>query len=520
MSHQFNPFTGKLDIVQDLSGYVPYTGATQNLDLGSHDLITLGNLQGEFKSIQIDDIAQLSGSLFTGNVIVRAGFSAENDLTFAFGVKNLAATQFFFRSDTIGGINYSRHFLPLTSATYDLGGNGDEYEESNFYWRDLFLLRNISDGTNSLTVANAKAAHTYSQVGHLPLAGGTMAGAINMNGNDITNSGTININATSDHQIYNTSDNLYIKNPNSNKAIYFNINKGGTNHDFIKIDGSNTQFLISNNSSTSISDGIMKVTGTWSTGIAAAAMTFEPTISSGNFFGFYIKPIINTSSAFTALAYQPSFGSNIRSVSLLNFSPTTAYAPGYANTYNRYSESFSRTFFNFSANDSTAIAYNPFDIGGAITLGDLGYTNVAVTETMIKLSGGSVRSFGTGGSITQKGIVFSGFGTIASNTTVRAMEADGGLFSYKYDYSTTSRLLFGGGEDAAIGYDGTDFVIDTALVGSGVVKFANATNWTANGTANVTISNVAPAGVGTATISKWFTVKDDTGTVYYIPAWT
>ena len=44
--------------------------------------------------------------------------------------------------------------------------------------------------------------------------------------------------------------------------------------------------------------------------------------------------------------------------------------------------------------------------------------------------------------------------------------------------------------------------------------------WTANGIGTVTISNVAPAGVGTATISKWFTIVDDVGTTYYIPAWT
>ena len=42
---------------------------------------------------------------------------------------------------------------------------------------------------------------------------------------------------------------------------------------------------------------------------------------------------------------------------------------------------------------------------------------------------------------------------------------------------------------------------------------------TANATNTVTISNVAPAGVGTATISKWLTVYLDADT-YYIPCWT
>ena len=54
----------------------------------------------------------------------------------------------------------------------------------------------------------------------------------------------------------------------------------------------------------------------------------------------------------------------------------------------------------------------------------------------------------------------------------------------------------------------------------GTLKLSNAASWTANGTATVTISNVAPAGVGTATISKWLTITDNAGTVMYIPAFT
>lgn len=56
--------------------------------------------------------------------------------------------------------------------------------------------------------------------------------------------------------------------------------------------------------------------------------------------------------------------------------------------------------------------------------------------------------------------------------------------------------------------------------GTGLVVFGNSNSWTDNGTATITISNVGPAGIGTATISQWFTVKDDNGTTYYIPAWT
>ena len=54
----------------------------------------------------------------------------------------------------------------------------------------------------------------------------------------------------------------------------------------------------------------------------------------------------------------------------------------------------------------------------------------------------------------------------------------------------------------------------------GTVTFNDGDQWTANASGTVTISNVAPSGVGTATISKWLTVTDDSGTVMYIPAWT
>ena len=43
---------------------------------------------------------------------------------------------------------------------------------------------------------------------------------------------------------------------------------------------------------------------------------------------------------------------------------------------------------------------------------------------------------------------------------------------------------------------------------------------TANATETVTITNVAPAAVGTATISKWLEIQDESGTAYYIPLWT
>ena len=53
-----------------------------------------------------------------------------------------------------------------------------------------------------------------------------------------------------------------------------------------------------------------------------------------------------------------------------------------------------------------------------------------------------------------------------------------------------------------------------------VLKLKSALSWTANGTSGVSITNLAPAGVGTATINRWLTLEDDAGVVQYIPTFT
>ncbi|MCP5375185.1 MAG: hypothetical protein H6743_03715 [Rickettsiaceae bacterium] len=43
MPYKLNPFTGNFDEIPDLSGYVPYTGATANVDLGAYGLLWGGD---------------------------------------------------------------------------------------------------------------------------------------------------------------------------------------------------------------------------------------------------------------------------------------------------------------------------------------------------------------------------------------------------------------------------------------------------------------------------------------------
>jgi len=64
---------------------------------------------------------------------------------------------------------------------------------------------------------------------------------------------------------------------------------------------------------------------------------------------------------------------------------------------------------------------------------------------------------------------------------------------------------------------------ETTIIGvrEGLAKIGNNAGslTAANGTENCSVTNVAPAGVGTATISKWLLMNID-GADYYIPMWT
>lgn len=343
---------------------------------------------------------------------------------------------------------------------------------------------------------------------------------------------SIIISSTIDHAITDNSGELKITNSNNDKDVTINVKRNNTTEDFIKIvsagKSANTipTLQLGDPAITRTVDtvGILNIEGNLSiTGVGVGA-SFTPTTSGGNFVSFYANPTnITSSTNNVAFWLAPIITGVAQQIEMFRLTPASHVA-GLSDTITGFTTTgYTRQYFAFSANDASNVTIKGIVWGGAITALDTGFTLPTFNEEMIKLTGGLTRSLGTGGSFTQKGIVFAGFGTISGATgsdVIRAIEADGGLFSFKFDYGTNNKILFGAGEDAAIGYDGTDFIIDTALVGTGVIKFANSTNWTANGTNTVTISNVAPSGVGTATISKWFTVKDNNGVVYYIPAWT
>ena len=333
------------------------------------------------------------------------------------------------------------------------------------------------------------------------------------------------IDATINHTISDSSDDLLVTNPNENKDIKFSVNGSGSGaQNFLQINANvNPQVRIGPDDGTVTigASGMLNFTGSISCSTIGVGMGINPTVSDAAFISTYCNPTVNMSNVVEAFRLSGSWGNYNREIKMLNFSPP-AHANGYDDDYKIIAEgpNITRAFWNPGQNDQ--IDYNQIALGGSVTLLDIATPLVDYTENMIALSGGATRIMGTNGSVNQTGLSFSGFGTqtgLQAGDSVTAMTSDGGFHQHKYDLSSTSGQYFGAANDSRIGYDGTDFNFDTDLVGSGVGKWS-ASNWTANGSNNVTISNIAPAGVTTATISKWFTLKDNNGTVYYMPAWT
>lgn len=333
----------------------------------------------------------------------------------------------------------------------------------------------------------------------------------------------LRVKATSNHLINDSSDDFHLINQNSNKKVSLHATNG-TYNSALDLQGSNGALVLTTTGEINNAEGVLRVTGQYNINGVAATLDFNPTITGTQaFLAAYFRPKMNGSNVMEGVRLAPDYTSRSSAITQTFLKHELTRPSGVSATTTSYQESsvsFNRIVANTSGNDAANITHNGFNIGGAITYLDITGTATGITDNLLTLNGGVSTYFNNGaGVVSQKGLRFQNFGTI-SGGTVKAMEANGGIFDHQYDYSANNRLRFGAGNDASIGYDGTDLVVDTALAGSGILKLSASTNWTANGTGTVTISNLAPAGVGTATISKWLTIKDDTGTVMYIPAWT
>lgn len=154
-----------------------------------------------------------------------------------------------------------------------------------------------------------------------------------------------------------------------------------------------------------------------------------------------------------------------------------------------------------------------------------GITHTASADNWISATGadtGSSPRFSALGSDTN--IDFSYYSKGSGNHIFYGGATPGVLFGISTTSAPVNQISVvpgGVGVSPAVTATGTDSNLNLVLTpkNTGVIKVGNSGSFTANGTATVTVSNLGPAGIATATIKKWLTIQDNAGTVLYIPAW-
>lgn len=138
------------------SGYVPYTGANASVDLGAQHFTTTGVVHVG------SDVAADAGSVYLdakgGSKTYVAGdmqfTTASSAITMAAGGTLTCPVITVTSTFTAALIETRGIIYPNNDAAYDMG-------YFNLRFKDVFVSGNLSDGTDALTVANAKAAYTH-----------------------------------------------------------------------------------------------------------------------------------------------------------------------------------------------------------------------------------------------------------------------------------------------------------------------------------------------------------------------
>jgi hypothetical protein len=299
--------------------------------------------------------------------------------------------------------------------------------------------------------------------------------------------------------LYNDSTKVYIddskftfENTNIDKEMIFSINQDGVQKDFLTLDpsGQTPQLVLDGSGVTLDTNGLFRIEGDYNVSTVGVGFAFSPTIQQGNnFVGLFANPTIQGGSNVQAFRLAPIISNSDQSMTGFTLIPSPHVADFNDNIVGMTDGNYNRQFLAFASNDSTTSTITGINWGGPVIMGNFNPNvtiNVNYTEKMINLIGGGSRSGFAGGKIEQTGIKLSGFGTqsgLLSNDFVHALNADGGEFHFAFDYDgSTNAIFLGAGDDAGLGYDGTDLVLDPDLVGSGKVRIDGDLNVTGNST--------------------------------------
>ena len=160
--------TGTLALTSNLSSYVPYTGATTNVDLGNNALIS-----GAYINI--------NGAAGSGGVLNFKQYGA---------------------SSINAGLGYTGIFA-LTTAYLGISYNQDGTNSKTFYFNGNSITNNVSR-IYTMPDADGTLALTSNLSAYLPLAGGTLTGNLTINP---TNTGVVGLDVASNTTRFR-SDNL------------------------------------------------------------------------------------------------------------------------------------------------------------------------------------------------------------------------------------------------------------------------------------------------------------------------
>jgi hypothetical protein len=144
-NYTFPATTGTLALTSNLSSYVPYTGATTNVDLGNNALIS-----GAYINI--------NGAAGSGGVLNFKQYGA---------------------SSINAGLGYTGIFA-LTTAYLGISYNQDGTNSKTFYFNGNSITNNVSR-IYTMPNADGTLALTSDITGYLPLTGGTLTGNLTIN---------------------------------------------------------------------------------------------------------------------------------------------------------------------------------------------------------------------------------------------------------------------------------------------------------------------------------------------------
>jgi len=285
--------TGTLALTSNLSSYVPYTGATGNVDLGANNLTLqhliangLTGVSGTLQLKQNTGFAVSNGftSIYTtgNNVAFTAASSGGTYYTAIFGLSSLSSSRTYTLPDASGTVALTSNlssYVPYTGATsnvtlgtYGISGNAASFTgyiqtDANLLIKNVGKINTISgynaiyslasgfgigfsdfdnhdsifsfstagDYTYTFPASSGTIALTSNLSSYLPLSGGTLTGALN--GTSATFSSIVTATADSNAAAFialaRSADDLsqirFNNNANSNTNAIISVNKVGSN---------------------------------------------------------------------------------------------------------------------------------------------------------------------------------------------------------------------------------------------------------------------------------------------------